>query len=419
MSRPKRLHNQFRNALFFGLLAAGSYLSMAAIAAIPGLQEGEAPKEVGTDKLREKLAEASISDEFIKALLPDSKRNASLFGEPDGVVLRHAVAAPMDTSPSTISGLQTEEEGLPSRQMHGAQVWRESLLAQWDALGVVTAQQQKEAINAAVAAFEEDNLNRKGMRETIEHFQELGSWFRSYMAPRRQQLYACVSGVAEFDFAWRQSLAGAGLRKTSDVVANPAASDTTETDPSHADVYNKASWACEPAFDPWSDLPKRHAAGEHLGTFFGAIARWLLETESLPLALITGLVGFGLLGAACSRFVRERPANQEVGSADTPALVEDLAAVVIAGVSAAVVIFLAFKGGLSIVATNGSEPNPYLLLFMCLVASAFSEDVWRWAHMQLSQRLSGQSETLGAQTANGTGAHSNGDNHATAPALPG
>ncbi|MDY7013913.1 MAG: hypothetical protein SVX43_10025, partial [Cyanobacteriota bacterium] len=35
--------------------------------------------------------------------------------------------------------------------------------------------------------------------------------------------------------------------------------------------------------------------------FFG----WLLIPESLSFAMIVGLIGFGLLGSACSSFVRE------------------------------------------------------------------------------------------------------------------
>ena len=61
---------------------------------------------------------------------------------------------------------------------------------------------------------------------------------------------------------------------------------------------------------------------------FGWVANWLLRTRSFALTLITGMLGFGLLGASISSFVRT-----ESGSAEaSPTLVGQ---VVIRGVSAA------------------------------------------------------------------------------------
>ena len=42
-------------------------------------------------------------------------------------------------------------------------------------------------------------------------------------------------------------------------------------------------------------IPAREDFGGYLG-IFGTAARWLLKTESLSLVLITGLLGFGLVG---------------------------------------------------------------------------------------------------------------------------
>jgi hypothetical protein len=92
------------------------------------------------------------------------------------------------------------------------------------------------------------------------------------------------------------------------------------------------------------------------------------------------MLGFGLFGSASSSFIRHRAAKQE------GLFVADLIGVVIRGSSAAVVVFLAVEGGLSIFATGSSEPNPYVLLLTCLVAAVFSEKVWDWAQEQLLPR---------------------------------
>jgi hypothetical protein len=112
------------------------------------------------------------------------------------------------------------------------------------------------------------------------------------------------------------------------------------------------------------------------------VAQWLLRTKSHALALITGMLGFGLLGAAIATFVRT-PDNS---AGSSPA--GDAATVMVRGLSAAIVVFLAVKGGLAIVATSEAEPNAYVLFFTCLVGAVFSEGVWKWAKTKLDGILS-------------------------------
>jgi hypothetical protein len=94
------------------------------------------------------------------------------------------------------------------------------------------------------------------------------------------------------------------------------------------------------------------------------------------------MIGFGLLGAACSTLVREKPR-----SVPGEPLVRDLAGVVVRGLSAAVVVFLGVQGGLAGFAAEEVDPNPYMLLFTCFVGAVFSEDVWTWAHQKLTGQL--------------------------------
>jgi hypothetical protein len=107
-----------------------------------------------------------------------------------------------------------------------------------------------------------------------------------------------------------------------------------------------------------------------LGAF--AFSAWLIKLNSMPLTLIAGMLGFGLMGAAGSSVIRER--GERLPGAP---LVKDLPSVVVRGLSATVVVFLAVKSGL-LIFTGGTsgQADPHVLLLTCLIASVFSEDVW-------------------------------------------
>jgi hypothetical protein len=120
------------------------------------------------------------------------------------------------------------------------------------------------------------------------------------------------------------------------------------------------------------------------------------EDRALSLVSVVGLIGFGLLGAAASMIIRER--TQRLSN--TP-LVSDLPSVIVRGVTAAIVVFLAVKGRLAIFAPQTPDPNPYVLLLTCLIAAVFSEPVWEAARSYLEDLIS-RSKKTGAADINGT-----------------
>ena len=75
----------------------------------------------------------------------------------------------------------------------------------------------------------------------------------------------------------------------------------------------------------------------------------------------------------------------------------DAATIIIRGLAAAIVVFLAVKGGLAIVSTSEAEPNAYVLFFICLVGAVFSEGVWKWAKTKLDGFLSDDAGKTGSQ----------------------
>jgi hypothetical protein len=129
------------------------------------------------------------------------------------------------------------------------------------------------------------------------------------------------------------------------------------------------------------DIPSRQSFGEYLG-IFGLATRWLLKTEQTTLVLITGLIGFGLLGAACSTVIRRVP-SRKTGQP----IVANLTNVVIRGASAAILVFLAVFGGLAVFSSGSVNPNPYVVLFTCLVAAVFSEHAWAWGGRQFRSQF--------------------------------
>ena len=139
--------------------------------------------------------------------------------------------------------------------------------------------------------------------------------------------------------------------------------------------------------------PNRPSIGESLGPI-GLIVRWLLRAESMPLALISGMLGFGLFGSAISRFVRTHMDQKKEGEP----LVADLGRIVLTGASAAVVVFLSVQGGLAAFSgtKDAPEPNPYSLLLTCFIAAIFSERIWEWARNRLQQSFSSGSHGNGS-----------------------
>jgi hypothetical protein len=132
-------------------------------------------------------------------------------------------------------------------------------------------------------------------------------------------------------------------------------------------------------------LPQRQSLSETL-YIFGTAADWLLRTENLDLALITGLLGFGFFGALGASFIRESSLTPDKALPPSgwimPALVR--------GVAAATLVFLGAVGGFAAFTGSSSEPNPnpYAVFFTCFIAAVFSENVWDWAKRRQERQLS-------------------------------
>ena len=444
----------FANVVFFLILAVGGYLSTAAIAAIPGLQEKSAVfQEVGPEKLKAQLEEALAAfDKYPNEIattdplanlrsyltaradkpkpvdsnvesaenkqtpgasptpIPSPARsqsanNNSAEGQPVSNSNANSNVSPVTTVTNQLGPTALSDNALSSLELI-VSVWdnnRKELLQTYRPLVESVRAQQSSAKNTAVQLYEVGNLDRKGNKERVQYFLALSDWFNQRSAMADRELTTCIKSIQSLDSslqAWADTIPV--------MVKNDASAETLfMSGDSMGGVFTQAHQGCPQAIALDPNPPRRPQLGEssYLGPF-GFVASWLLRTESLPLALITGLLGFGLLGSACSTFVREQ-LNQRVHAAavaraagDNPGqvqrqavpvgdgrLVKDLTGVIIRGLSAAVVVFLAVEGGLAIFASGGGEPNPYVLLLTCLIAAVFSEQVWGWAETELARRF--------------------------------
>jgi hypothetical protein len=401
------LRNPLRdNILFFLVLGVGVYLSIASIAAIPSLQDTSlAPQAVSVEQLRKELNDTvdSFNQSFKDGATPFSElsqrsplQNAIRSLSPNK---KESTNDPLPTSNASNPLQSRDEKTAMTSSIEDEN--RISLLnylnidnnnrGEWINKGermlLNVKQEIRKKADSAETEYEISSASRKGNRETVEHFLALTAWLRDYVGSAERQVNSCVQSIEKYDKTMNTLLVLImGDQATSpDLVSS---SDSLIASLQNMDTLrNEASSSCSAvSLISIAPLPLRPELGNYLGPF-QFVASWLLRTESLPLTLITGLIGFGLLGAACSSFVRERLEANDHTRTSGP-LITDLPKVIVIGLSAAILAFLAVMGGLAVFFTTGSNPNPYALLLACLIAAVFGEDVWRWARSRLQKNLS-------------------------------
>jgi hypothetical protein len=222
--------------------------------------------------------------------------------------------------------------------------------------------------------FVAQNEGRITGKVTQRHMALLESYYQFWLSRFNSNIEQCrinlLKGYDEIRFRYEQLTRQVARVPESEIpeVAFPAiAAPSFST--SRAPAFVTACEEIVPETDDY--LARRPVASQDLG-IFGQGTRWLLNTESPPLALITGLLGFGFFGALASSFIRQvvRTQGSTVPTASLifPAL--------ISGVAAATLVFLAAVGGIP---PFTQKLNPYAVFLTCFIAAVFSEPVWEWA----------------------------------------
>ncbi|MCC6615632.1 MAG: hypothetical protein IT320_19335 [Anaerolineae bacterium] len=360
------------------VLALGAYLSLVAIVAIPALRPDVSPgaEDITGTTLSTQLRLLAESQSVAPPYDPTESEAAEGDNDP---------FEPLTTfiaeHPEAAFYAQSTLDGVKSMRTYGIQ--------ELDQLQVFRDTVQASDLARAAETFTIRQQTRLGNRENAEYYLQLVDWYMGHIDQMNDAIVDCSRALTEADAAWstwadsaKTSLA-AVVNQTDETIA--AAITPLPAPP--ADVASLIRAECiEPrlADDPMPDRPTLGAYWGPLGT----LAVWVLESETMPLALIVGMVGFGVLGAATSTIIREKLESlQNPPPANDGVVVRDLFGVLVRGISSAVVVFLAAEGGLSILAVEETEPNPYALLLLCLIAAVFSEAVWDWAQKWLGERL--------------------------------
>ena len=387
------------NIIFYIILSCGIYLSIASIATIPSLQTSKSiPGAISVENLQESFDKSVISFRS-KFLIQEDGLNSS--------------SKLFDTLKTNSPSKTTEEfikEKLKKENTNNQNVNFLNSIMESSIIGfradqrrnlIQMGEQMLSSINAemnemvknAITKYEISSSARKGSRETIEHYLALIDWFNSSSSSMERQFNQCFNSINNFDqnleneFNSLQEYISYYIDNNIETnYYSPVFENNNNTLDSS---WRNASNHCQTLETTEQEVPSRQELGAYLGVF-SFVASWLLRIESLPLTLITGLIGFGLLGAACSSFVRER-IEPKIEQKKTSLLVKDLPKVIIIGLSAAILVFLSVMGGLAVFFSTNSDPNPYALLLGCLIAASFGEDVWKAARNRFKDNLKKQS----------------------------
>ncbi|HEX8692762.1 MAG TPA: hypothetical protein VF746_10100 [Longimicrobium sp.] len=379
---------------FAAVLAVGTYLSIASMVALPDLMaEVRTVDEVSPRRLQERLVGASR--EFTsavperdplatvrQALAQRREGTSTLLPAADGgangaAPAARVLTASLDTEPSPERPAWIDQLARDVAEYDRA---REDLLKRQASLGDELRVWQQSYVHTAVTQYEVENLDRKGARQKGQQFVDIVSDFATQATRAEAALHNGQLLVNDFDNAlydWARAVGPWLVTADAEVSGEDyylarmrIDSVLSEARRSTGNAALSLKIKSRKAMDEDLEGPVRWAAG------------WLIRTESLPLVLIVGMLGFGLLGSVSSSIVRDKRQRRR-GEPPVP----DLTRVVVRGASAAVVVFLMVMGGLTVFAAGSATPNPYMLLLTCLVAAVFGEDVWKATHEWFKERL--------------------------------
>ena len=349
----------------------GVYLSIAAIVAIPWLIEDRAVQGPTRDTLQKALEYRMMKPEVFESEFPATlgDKNPLEAVEKKVASLESSASSDRKDSAAILLAAALDEARMALSQIATS---RGQLLDDWKQVRRNVFDDQRRVVSGALSAFETEIQSGMSGQERVAFYRDVQRTASAQIDQLFMQARDCRRMVSEMD-RYLEKVVAVDMGRELDLAAQARADDVRGM-PSYGRFrgYGSLAGKCAPS-QPVQAIYSPPEPGSGWGPF-GAMAYWLLRTKSQALALITGMLGFGLLGAAISTFVRAQ------ADGVVKPVVGEVTKVVIRGFSAAVVVFLAVKGGLAIFAGNGEqEPNPYVLFLTCLIGAVYSEDVWRWA----------------------------------------
>lgn len=224
---------------------------------------------------------------------------------------------------------------------------------------VLTADRAK-----GIDLYRSQNAEGLGGRESVAHYAAISRWYTEEYRNLDAALATC-------------------LATTKSMLANVRRVGRDATNNLGLPV-GRASSTCDSARYSYAPPPDRQSRADNL-PIVKDWTGWLIRSESVPLTIIVGLVGFSFLGAGLSRIVRAGVVDEETARWLS---VGDLLLFVLSGAAASLSIFVASYGGLAVLGGDGAtDPNPYVVFVLCLVAAIYSEDVWRWLRKNVLKQV--------------------------------
>lgn len=344
-------------------LAFGGYLSLASIIAIPWIQgiNNTDPKEI--NELRSEILASIATDAEIEAKWPTELTiDLSRFEELDSLLSEQKESS---TDSTILNKIKEEIDAVRSDS--------ESLKQGWLALRDRAIRSHSMMTKSATDSFDTYIKTDLSVRERAEFQDDIIRWYRSSVPYLDEELRNYRRYVEWTVRDWK-SWANWVIENFNDLKQNQNAYLLSVGSIENLKDFNRGLGRIEASSAP----SPRESIG--LGVF-GFFANWLVENRSFSLALISGMIGFGLFGSVMARALIPYSPNVE-GQLDRDSL-----DVLLVGSSASVIIFLASQGGLAIIGTGDIQPNAYILFLACFVGAAYGDQVWNTAKIRLAASL--------------------------------
>lgn len=395
---PSNRPATWANIWLFALITFGGMLCASAIIAIPVISEATplSDKEISD---AERDVDALLSDTEVAKRIPTESPLKGRFE--DLTLPSNAVQVSQDaagqapqqdkdkaaaersesagTKPAAVPA--ADSRNVPVQVSDMAKRIEKDADTLWGEVSGAARRQVENTKTTARNLIAHQNLMLTNVRSKTGYIVDIRSWVESSGVSIFQRLDSCRGFIRESGDRFHDDASVLLTRvRAGSIVAPDAKRGLDDLSQLSTEIGASGSVFREYCFSgTFTRLPEA-ATMPSLGAF--SFAEWLIKLGSIPLTLVAGMLGFGLVGAAISSVVRESSARK---TGDP--LVQNLGAVVIRGTSATVVVYLATKGGLAIVSgTAAPEPNAYVLLLTCFVASVFGDDVWVNARNWLAQR---------------------------------
>jgi hypothetical protein len=392
-----RISAKTRQRVVFGcLLIVSFYLGLSALLAIPLFQEKNGVEQLTAENLVKAMADDEMKpDEFDKAFPADLTSTA--------IAAPLALPAPLpvlDGAQATTSdagAAAPKASPVVTRFVDSETQLRQQMLGDiqqiWSRTRSFVLNDEGNSRDQAKYLFSSGAQSSSGRKQTARHYFDLLGWHKEYMSQEEGNLRGCLDSVASFQSTSSRTLSASRAALTSSgFITQEAMNEINSGRQQLYNQYDVARSSCQLGYlSSLPPIPQRRSLSDILGPV-GSWARWLLDTEQMPVVIIVGLVGFSLLGATVSRAVRAGDDSLTTGIS-----LDDLLIVIAGGTTAAVVVFLGAYGGLAVLGNSGGDPNPYIVFATCLIGAVYSEDVWTWARRRLLTPALDQGEPQGGQ----------------------